>query len=135
MSPLRILAALGLLALACADPPPPQAPPPRSGQPQSEQEQQPQVAPVHKAPPPEYGDRVVESPKAESVDEERARQIARQEGAKAGYELSDYALASTRREGRSYWVRFQLHPPGRPGGHFSVEVDSRTGNARVVPGR
>ncbi|HMR10064.1 MAG TPA: hypothetical protein PKA88_30015, partial [Polyangiaceae bacterium] len=150
------VAATTLLQQACAGDPKAPAPPPRNGDPQSEQAP-PQDTPVHKAPPPEYGDRVVQEPAPETtpqapagpapvappteatpageVDQKRAQQIARQEGAKAGYDLNDYALQSTQLEGDDFWVRFELHGRGRPGGHFSVQVNKRTGGARVIRGK
>ena len=108
---------------------------------------------MHKAPPPEYGSRVVQetTPQApagpapvttapgatpsDEVDQERAQQIARQESTKAGYDLKDYALRSTQLEGDDFWVRFELHGRGRPGGHFAVRVNKRTGGARVIRGK
>ncbi len=124
-----------LVAAACAAPPPPRPPPPKPADPISGGEPAAEEAPVHTAPPPEFGNRVVKKGQATEIPKPRAVAIARDKAEKAGYELEEYNLESTDLDEGSYFLHFKLRSKGRPGGHFSVEVNAATGDARLIPGR
>lgn len=59
-----------------------------------------------------------------------AERAARQ----GGYRLDDYERVGVTSDDRGSSVFYELKPPGRPGGHFSVRVDA-TGATSIVPGR
>ena len=124
-----------LVALACAAPPPPRQAPPKPADPISGGEPKAEETPVHTAPPPVFGNRVVKQDEGAEIEEPRAVAIAKDKAEKAGYELEKYELQSTDLDEGSYFLHFKLRSKGRPGAHFSVEVNATTGDARLIPGR
>ena len=71
-----------------------------------------------------------------TISEERAVEIARETAEQEGYDLSIYELRSVEfnEEGNRYWVHFEHAPPTPPGGHFSVDVNATSEEARLVRG-
>lgn len=67
------------------------------------------------------------------MTEQEAVSAAERAALEAGYALDDYEQASVRSDDRGWRVLYMLKPPGRPGGHFSVRVET-SGAVRLTPG-
>ncbi len=52
----------------------------------------------------------------------------------AGYRLDDFEQARVTSDHDGWTVPYELKPPGRPGGHFTVRV-TPAGEASIIPGR
>lgn len=52
----------------------------------------------------------------------------------AGVDVSNYKEPTVTLEGTTWRLFYDLRPPGRPGGHFTVTVDP-SGQTRLIPGR
>ena len=69
------------------------------------------------------------------VSQARALDIARQQAALEGYDLSEYHVASVEQDADGTWVVFFEHDaPTAPGRHCTVYVDP-DGSARLMHGR
>jgi hypothetical protein len=53
----------------------------------------------------------------------------------AGESLDRYEAPKVTRDQGVWRVDFWLRPPGRPGGHFAVEVSDETRTGRLILGR
>lgn len=73
---------------------------------------------------------------APAVSEERARSIAAALGADNGYDPEVYSATDVRwlEDEGAWWLVFEHAPPTPPGGHFAVQVDGQTGQARLMHG-
>jgi hypothetical protein len=72
---------------------------------------------------------------AAGVSQARALDIARQQAALEGYDLSLYHVASVEQDADGTWVIFFEHdPPSAPGRHCTVHV-APDGSARLLHGR
>jgi hypothetical protein len=63
------------------------------------------------------------------LTESQAIAIARQTATANGVELASYQQPSASFDGSKWSVFFDEKPPGRPGGHFSIEVDQNSKKA------
>jgi hypothetical protein len=68
------------------------------------------------------------------MDERAAIERARKAAAKAGWQLTKFRRPEASQDGSNWRVYFAGRAQ-RPGNHFSVVVNGRTGSARVIPGR
>ena len=69
------------------------------------------------------------------ITEAQARDIAVKTGATAGYSAEDYDVVSAKlQDDGNWWVHVEHIPPTPPGGHYAVEVNTSTGEARLVHG-
>ena len=72
---------------------------------------------------------------AAGVSQARALDVARQQAALEGYDLSVYHVASVEQDADGMWVVFFEHdPPAAPGQHCTVYV-SADGSVRLMHGR
>ena len=80
------------------------------------------------------------APVEQGIDKDRAVVIATETGRTEGYDPALYNLTTVEFESKAgsfqnMWrVFFELKPPGRPGGHFTVYV-TRNGTPRLVHGK
>jgi hypothetical protein len=61
-----------------------------------------------------------------NLTEAQAIEIAKKAGSDRGRDLNQYQEPSASFEGTRWHLFFEEKPPGKPGGHFSVDVDDVT---------
>lgn len=78
----------------------------------------------------------VRSNPSAKVSKEQAEEIAIRNGTEAGYSAEQYRLVKIELDEKTghWWADFEHTPPTPPGGHYSVEIDSKTGEARLIHG-
>lgn len=69
------------------------------------------------------------------MTEQDAASLAVDAARGAGWNLDGYSVTQVTLDGDLWRFLYQAAAPTPPGGHFSVQVDGRTGATLIVPGR